>query len=155
MELQEEDFDYKTQLDLIMSAFDAITARHRGWWLRPIWNRWWGHLDTILPPLLPWERGLRYCVLEPEIPYDRRPALLQLHGWRHIRVLKRLGYAEDVEFLDVIKDHIPGVLDLRLETLLGTARRRHCRSPVQSHESETSGSDDRFSRRFVRRRRSF
>lgn len=147
LELQEEDADSKMQLDLIMEVFDAAIKRYTWWSLRYLWARWWRKLDAILPPLLPWERGLQYCVLQSEMPSDARSPLLQLRELRHAVILKGLGYKGDVDFLDVIKDHVPVLLDLAAplritpNVRVGPARSRE--RPVHSRPAR----DNRFTRR--------
>jgi hypothetical protein len=155
LELREEDADFNTQLDLIMKAFDAAIKRYTQWSLRYVWARWWRKLDAILPPLLPWERGLRYCVLQSEMPSDERSDLLQLRELRHAAILKGLGYARDVHFLDVIKDYLPGLLDLaaplRVPPNVRVSPDRSRERPTHSRPARTK----KFARRLVRRRRSF
>jgi hypothetical protein len=112
LELQEEDADLKTQLDLIVDTFEAAINCHPNISLRRVWNRWWAKLDEILPQLLPWERGMQYCVMQEEMPSKLQSHLLQIRELRHAGMLRRLGYDEEVQFIEVVKDHLTGFLNL-------------------------------------------
>jgi hypothetical protein len=103
----EDDRDCKTQLDLIMDAFDFILERHQHGSFRSLWEQLWSKLDGILHPLLPWEWALQYCTLSPEVSTVQKSTLLQLREVRHGVRLRQIGYALDVDFLDVIRDRLP------------------------------------------------
>ncbi|KAK3369420.1 heterokaryon incompatibility protein-domain-containing protein [Lasiosphaeria ovina] len=138
-ELREEDANFKAQLDLIMSAFDAVMAQVSRKPLRSVWWRWWSQLDRILPPLLPWERGLQYCPLKPAMPSDQRSALLETREIRQFLVLKRKGYSKHVDFLDVIKDHLTQLLGVCLdEQYVVEVRRDGFRGPVDREVLEAN-----------------
>jgi hypothetical protein len=151
MELQEEDTELNTQLELIMAAFDAVLAHQKHQLAESIWELWWRKLDTILQPLLPWERGLQYCDMSPKDTVLSR--LLQLRELRHGVALKRMGYADDVGFLEVIKDHIPALLGVCLEEQNAVPLRVFV--GVEDRVGSWKGRDVCLVRRRVKRRRSF
>ncbi|KAK0631227.1 hypothetical protein B0T14DRAFT_207 [Immersiella caudata] len=150
MELREEDSDFNDQLELIMVAFNALLARHKHWPAASIWAQWWRKLDPMLPPLLPWERGLQYCSLPTS--GDDLSRLLDLREMRHAVALRRMGYPKNADFLDVIKDHLPGLLNACSEEPTAIRIRRYV---IEERVGTWKGRDIRLKTRRIRRRRSF
>lgn len=117
MELQAEDTTSKEQLDLIMNAFKSAMKSRCAWPLREFWKWWWKTIDVILPPPLPWERGLRYLRPEPEVPRVLMLYLLDISADRSRRLQDMAGY-KNVDFLDVIQRHLADLLsDDQQETI--------------------------------------
>ena len=116
-ELQAEDTPSKEQLDLIMNAFKSAMKSRGAWPLREFWKWWWKIIDVILPPPLPWERGMRYLCPEPEVPRVLMLRLLDISADRSQRLQDMAGY-KNVDFLDVIQRHLAELLsDDQQETI--------------------------------------
>ena len=116
-ELQAEDTTSKEQLDLIMNAFKNAMKSRGSWPLREFWKWWWKIIDVILPPPLPWERGLRHLCPEPEVPSVLMSRLLDISADRSQRLQDMAGY-KNVDFLDVIQRHLAQLLsDDQQETI--------------------------------------
>ena len=109
-ELQAEDAMSKEHLDLIMIAFKRTMESRVAWPLWEFWNWWWKIVDVILPPLLPWERGLRYCRPDPQIPAFLISHLYNVSAKRSQRLLEMAGY-KDMDFLDVAQKHLAEFLN--------------------------------------------
>ncbi|KAK4442948.1 hypothetical protein QBC34DRAFT_417980 [Podospora aff. communis PSN243] len=153
-ELREEDSELKEQLDLIMSAFQAVVKGQEPRQFRPTWRRWWRKLDTLLLPLLPSERGLQYCKLGTPMAHSWISAALRVREVRQAVTLQQMGYGRDVDFLHVIKDNIPDLSNV------GFRDSGSSTVWVQPHimddgEETSEARDNLFTERLVRRRRSF
>ena len=127
-ELQAEDATSKEQLDLIMDAFKRAMKSRAAWPLWEFWQWWWKIVDVMLPPLLPWERGLQYCRPKSSIPRSLMSRLLDISANRSQRLLEMAGY-KDMSFMDIIHKHLAEFLsDHQQETT-------HIRLPESSSYS--------------------
>lgn len=103
-ELQKEDQESKEQLELLMEEFKRHMESSKARRLFVRWTSWWGRVDEILPPLLPWERGLRYCATDEPMELEVEQALLNVSEERFGDQLERAGY-KGMDFIDVIEAH--------------------------------------------------
>ena len=138
-ELQAEDATSKQQLDLIIDAFKRAMKSRAAWPLWEFWKWWWKIIDVMLPPLLPWERGLRYCRPEFPIPSALMSRLLDISANRSQRLLEMAGY-KDMDFWNIIQKHLAEFLsDHQQETI----QIRPPESSSYSHGSRTLGINSR------------
>lgn len=121
-ELQAEDAEANEQLGVFMQAFAVymISPQVSSSSMRDIWTGWWDMVDQILPPLLPWERGKRYCETYKEPPADIVQRLHERSAERRRTALERAGYYShegSVDFINIVRDHMGKKLgcDLSLE----------------------------------------
>ena len=109
-ELQAEDVTSKEQLDFMMNAFKCAIKLRAAWPLWEFWKWWWKVIDVILPPLLPWERGLQYCCPIFPVPRPLISHLMNVSAYRTRRLLKMAGY-NDMDFLKIIQKHLAEFLN--------------------------------------------
>ena len=108
--VQAEDIISTEQLELIMDAFTRAMESRAAWSLWEFWKWWWKITDFILPPLLPWERGLRYCRPNRPIPRALTLHLLDISAHRFQRSLEIAGY-KDESFTDIVQKHLAKFLN--------------------------------------------
>jgi hypothetical protein len=117
--IQSRETPLKQQLDLIMSAYEALYLDYHGS-VRSFWRSWWNRLDEILPDMLPVQRCNQHLLSWIWISTCEEKDLQKLEqikaeatrltAMNREEALKKAGY-EGLDFSQVIQRHFGGLLD--------------------------------------------